>query len=125
MNDPLEEHRAIFSACGLVYGRHYGSKGSYARRHPVRFYLANASVFIADGACVWRGDLDLAAVSDRDGLINASRCLRRKLYVLREFSWSENELVPRAWLRTAAVATAWHGRIATAGDIRHPFCREM
>jgi len=118
-NDPLEEHRAVFLQCGMAYGRSYGSKGAYARNHRARFFIANASVFTGNGRCVWRGDLDLAAAADRDGLIHASDRLRRKLHVLREFSWPEQRLVPRAWLAASAVVTVWRGRIQTVGDTKH------
>lgn len=118
VNDPTEAHRAVFSECGLIYGRSFGSKSAYAHTHPARFYVANASVFTGDGACVWRGDLDVAATSDRDGLINASRRLRKKFYISREFSWPENQQVPRTWLATVAVATVWRGSIEAAGDTK-------
>lgn len=117
-NDPLEEHRAVFQQCGMTYGRSYGSKGAYARDHRARFFIANASVFTGNGRCVWRGDLDLADAADRDGLINASEQLRRKLHVLREFSWPEHRLVPRAWLAASAVVVVWRGRIQTVGDTK-------
>lgn len=118
LNDPTAAHRAVFSECGLVYGKSFGSKSAYAHTHPARFYVANASVFTRDGACVWRGDLDVATASDRDGLIKASRRLRRKFYILREFSWPESQLVPRTWLATAALITVWRGSIAVAGDTK-------
>lgn len=118
LNDPTDAHRAVFSDCGLVYGRNFGSKGAYARRHPDRFFVANASVFTRDGRCVWRGDVDLGTASDREGLINASRRLRKALYVLREFSWSEERLVSPKWLAMVAVVAVWRGRIEAVGGTK-------
>lgn len=71
-DDRFEFFRAAFLESGLRYGQSYGSKGDYARNHPVRLFVSNACVFTRNRECVWRGDLDLAARGDRRALLRAS-----------------------------------------------------
>jgi hypothetical protein len=72
-----------FSACGLEFGRCFGSKSGYRAAHPQNLFVPNANVFAGRRGKVWWGDLDLA----RDGpkLQEVSRLLKVRLYVLREF----------------------------------------
>jgi hypothetical protein len=111
----FDSYRALFLKSGLMYGRSFGSKSCYARNNPVRFFLANACVLTPDRECVWRGDLDLATAADREGLLNASRLLRRKLYVLREGMEDKTRSLPRTWLTENAVVAVWRGNVATVG----------
>lgn len=117
-SNDFDLYRALFLESGLMYGRSFGSKSSYARNNPVRFYLANARVLTRDRECVWRGDLDLATAADRKGLLSASRLLRRKLYIVREGIEEEMRSLPRTWLADNAVVTAWRGKVATVGYTR-------
>ncbi len=115
--DPSDHHRAVFHQAGLAYGRNLGSKGRYARNSSRRFFVANAAVLTRNGSCVWRGDVDLGEVGDRQSLIAASRMLNAKLFIVRE-GGDEIRSLPRSWLAATAVADVWRGRVETTGYTR-------
>lgn len=110
--------RAAFLLLGMAWGRNFGSAADYVRHHQKRIFIANACVVVGKRVCVWRGDVDLASTADQRGLISASRLLNRKLHVIRELSDEEIRRLPRGWLPENAVATAWRGRLESAGYFR-------
>jgi hypothetical protein len=120
MKLPSDQHRIreIFSQSGLTYGRSFGSKSGYLRANPVQFYVANACVLSRDGRCLWRGDLDLADLYDREALVRASRRLALKLFIFRQEVEKESSFLPHSWLARNAVATVWQGNVETAGSTR-------
>lgn len=110
--------RAAFLLVDMAWGRNFGSASAYVRHRQKRVLIANACVVIGQQACVWRGDLDLAATADRQGLVSVSRLLNRKLHIVREMSDEEIRTLPRGWLADNAVATAWRGRLESTGYFR-------
>jgi hypothetical protein len=116
---PVDSFRAVFSACGLPYGRCAGSKRAYVRRNPGVFFLANACVVVREGLAVWSGDLDLSSEHDVRALADAGRKLRRVLFVLREQAAAR---VPAGrWLVENAVVRIWQGRVSTTGTVRRMY----
>jgi hypothetical protein len=71
-----------FSACGLSFGRCFGSKSGYRMAHPDHLFVPNANVFAGRRGKVWWGDLDLAC--DGPKLQEVSQVLKVRLNVLRE-----------------------------------------
>ena len=108
----FEDYRPLFLLCGLMYGRHFGSKSGYRDHNPGSIYIANACVYTRDGTCVWRGDLDLAS-DDRQMLLDASKKLNRMLFVLREQSGYDR--LPVQLLTLQAMFTLWRDRVSTVG----------
>ena len=113
-----EDYRGVFLQCGLRFGQCYGSKSGYVRDQPASFFLPNSCVYLRDGTCVWRGDIDLADYHNKRSLVAASRTLARQLLVLREQTQSESHALPPDWLAENAVVTVWRGQVTIAG-----FCR--
>lgn len=122
MNTPsrntTDHYRAVFLSVGMPYGRCFGSKHAYARRNPGRYFVSNASIFTSEGTCIWRGDIDLASKTERTALADASRRLRRALYVLLETADLDAMPAPIAWLKENALVVAWRGRVLTTGYTR-------
>lgn len=108
--DSPELYRESFSQCGLRYGQCYGSKSGYVRENPKCFFVANSCIYTRERVCVWRGDIDLALGDIQQSLVDASRILGRKLFILREQTHNIQSW-PRTWLARAALVTVWRGEL--------------
>ena len=109
----FEDYRELFLDCGLMYGRHFGSKSGYRENNPGSIFIPNACVYLRNGTCAWRGDLDLAG-DDRQRLLAASQKMNRRLFVLREQAGRDH--LPAQLLAMEAMFVFWRGEVATIGS---------
>lgn len=108
----FEDYRDLFLDCGLMYGRHYGSKSHYRDNNPGHIFIPNACVYLRNGTCAWRGDLDLAT-DDCQRLLAASKKINRMLFVLREQAGYDR--LPAELLARGALLVFWRDEVATIG----------
>ncbi len=109
----FEDYRDLFLDCGLRYGRHFGSKSGYQDNNPGNIFIPNSCVYLRNGTCVWRGDLDLAT-DDCQQLLAASKKMNRMLFVLREQAGYDH--LPAELLARGALLAFWRGEVATIGS---------
>ena len=90
------------------------SKGAYRELFPRHVYVANGRVYLADGRCLWWGDLDLST-QDCDRLRQLAAVLGEALCVLHEAHAPDREPQPDLSRRVAAFEA--DGRIEFDEDV--------
>jgi len=92
----------IFTQNGLNNGRMISfSKSIYRENNPDHDVIFNANVFTLNDGKIWYGDLDLTLNSGT--LLNISKEIKQRLYVLREHDGRfENEELDKKEIKRSA-----------------------
>ena len=101
----------VFAACGLSYGRCFGSKSGYRASHSGCVFVPNANVFSVRHGKLWWGDLDIA--KNGPALEKVAHRLRCRLFVVREHDgrWGNASLQPQEIQSCAVWCTGGRRRV--------------